>query len=270
MIPDFVCVLREPEFSPGRVEDDAGILLAVASVLRNRGYTVELVQAHAQRWPRIGTETLVLSMAQGTPALERLRVWEVEGVRVINSVSAVQNCRRAVTDRLLRQGGIPHPPTRLLPLDAQVLPTEWFASGVWIKRGDFHAMAEGDVSLVHSPVEADAALGRLRGRGVEYAVVQQNVTGRVVKFYVVAEQFLCVTDGGVPVAVQRKIGTLARRAAALLGLEVFGGDCVVTQAGECLLIDLNDWPSYARCRLSAAAAIAAYAQAEKGKGSSQE
>jgi hypothetical protein len=43
-----------------------------------------------------------------------------------------------------------------------------------------------------------------------------------------------------------------------VGLEVYGGDCVVGPDGSVLLIDLNDWPSYAYFRAQAAAAIADY------------
>jgi hypothetical protein len=52
-----------------------------------------------------------------------------------------------------------------------------------------------------------------------------------------------------------------RRAAAALGLEIYGGDCIVTRAGEIVLIDLNAWPSFALFREEAASAIAAYLSA---------
>jgi hypothetical protein len=45
-------------------------------------------------------------------------------------------------------------------------------------------------------------------------------------------------------------------AAAALGLEVFGGDAVITADGEPMIIDLNAWPSYALYRDRAAEAIA--------------
>ena len=50
----------------------------------------------------------------------------------------------------------------------------------------------------------------------------------------------------------------ARRAATALGLEVFGGDAIVTPRGPILLIDLNAWPSFALYRDEAAAEIASY------------
>jgi len=58
--------------------------------------------------------------------------------------------------------------------------------------------------------------------------------------------------------VRRGIAALAARAAQALGVEVYGGDCVVDVNKALHLIDLNDWPSYAACRVEAAVHIAAY------------
>ena len=53
-----------------------------------------------------------------------------------------------------------------------------------------------------------------------------------------------------------QLETLARQAAAAAGLDIFGGDVIVSPAGELTLIDLNDWPSFAPCRERASYAIA--------------
>jgi len=47
------------------------------------------------------------------------------------------------------------------------------------------------------------------------------------------------------------------RAAAALGLEVYGGDAIVSEGGTLTVIDLNAWPSFALFRPVAAARIAA-------------
>ena len=39
---------------------------------------------------------------------------------------------------------------------------------------------------------------------------------------------------------------LAERAAAALGLAIYGGDLVVGEAGGPALVDVNDWPSFSR------------------------
>jgi hypothetical protein len=53
---------------------------------------------------------------------------------------------------------------------------------------------------------------------------------------------------------------LAEHAARLTGVAVFGGDAIVTPEGRPVLIDLNDWPSFSRCREDAAKEIVRYAQ----------
>jgi hypothetical protein len=47
------------------------------------------------------------------------------------------------------------------------------------------------------------------------------------------------------------------RAAAALGLDVYGGDAIVSAAGAISIIDLNAWPSFALYRPVAASRIAA-------------
>ena len=53
-----------------------------------------------------------------------------------------------------------------------------------------------------------------------------------------------------------RLNTLARQAGEVLGLDVYGGDCLVTPDGALCLIDINDWPSFRGCRPVAARHIA--------------
>ena len=68
-----------------------------------------------------------------------------------------------------------------------------------------------------------------------------------------------VTSG--PADVELDLALLRRRARQcgdVLGLDVFGGECVVTADGRLPVIDVNDWPSFAPCRPAAARAIASH------------
>lgn len=155
-MPDFVCVLREPQYSPGRVEDHAAILLAAATLLRRDRYAVDVLDPRSRRWPRLSRRTVVLSMAQGPLPLERLASWEAAGIRVINSVAAVQNCHRQTTAALLSAAGIAWPATVVVPTATAELP-DWAArEGAWVKRGNVHAMTAEDVQFA-----ADAGRARL-------------------------------------------------------------------------------------------------------------
>ena len=56
-------------------------------------------------------------------------------------------------------------------------------------------------------------------------------------------------------SVKLSLERAARTAAAALGLEVWGGDAIVSEHSS-TIIDFNDWPSFEPVRTAAAAAIA--------------
>ena len=53
-----------------------------------------------------------------------------------------------------------------------------------------------------------------------------------------------------------RLNTLARQAREVLGLDIYGGDCLLTSDGMLYLIDINDGPSFRGCRSVAVAHIA--------------
>src|SRR5208337_3267443 len=89
-----------------------------------------------------------------------------------------------------------------------------------------------------------------------------HVEGPVVKFYVVGQQrfFRAYLESSGEEVTSRMdhLRAVAARAAALIGVEVYGGDAVLTEGGGPVLIDFNDWPSFSRCSQSAGNAIAEY------------
>jgi len=138
---------------------------------------------------------------------------------------------------------------------------------LWIKRGDVHATEPDDVVFAHGLAPVRQAIERLRARDIRRIALQRHVAGTVFKFYAVANGFFhCVVAAGAaqPSAdVLEAMARLGQQGATALGLEVYGGDCVLDGAGALHLIDLNDWPSYEPCRAQAAAAIATYLIAQR-------
>ncbi|MGH7001796.1 MAG: hypothetical protein ACREEA_09855, partial [Stellaceae bacterium] len=146
------------------------------------------------------------------------------------------------------------------PLDFTALQALDLSRPVYVKRGDLHALAEEDVSRVTGATRLEATLIRFAQRGIRQAYIQQEVEGTVVKFYGVGngeQYFSTIEDDGFRLAesVCRQLVVAAGRGAQALGLEVWGGDAVVATSGFSV-IDFNDWPSFERVRLEAAAAIA--------------
>ena len=137
---------------------------------------------------------------------------------------------------------------------------------VWIKRGDVHAERREDV--VRATVDGlAAALAMFAARGIPCVAVQEHVPGPLVKFYGVADSRLFRwygADAGFgmerPRIDEDRLKALAFDAAALLGLEVFGGDVAFPEPDRPVLIDINDWPSFAPFRAEAAGAIAQFVQ----------
>jgi len=250
-----VGVFREPEFSPGRVEDDAAILERTRDALAARGMTLRLgdVDLLAATAP-----TAVLAMCQSPTALEALDRLAAS-VPVINSPTAIRGCYRHETVRRLLPTAVPFPATTIVSTAHDPAQTADLAP-CWVKRGDVHAMMADDVVFAERPADVRAALADFAARGIPRAALQAHVPGVVVKFYGVADGrfFRCYAQSADVPAPIPLLWQAAESGARALGLEIFGGDLVVTEDGRAVLVDLNDWPSFARCRDEAADAIASY------------
>jgi glutathione synthase/RimK-type ligase-like ATP-grasp enzyme len=261
---DFLGVARERVYSLGKVDDDRAIIDAVAARLAG-AHRVRVVSAE-EPLPEIAPPTIVFTMCQGPAALSAVRRWEAAGVRVINSSAAIANTHRERMLAALEQHGIAHPTSVVLRTDAGDELPSWVDAGAWLKRGDVHATEPDDVARVDQRAAARTALAAMQRRGIATALVQRHVPGEVFKFYAVRGSFfVCVppqATAAPPRDEHAAMHTLAEAAAAALELEVYGGDCVRDRDHNLWLIDLNDWPSYARCRSGASEAIASYLTAQ--------
>ncbi|MGI8437792.1 MAG: hypothetical protein ACR2NX_12970 [Chthoniobacterales bacterium] len=251
---------REEEYSPGRhASNDVLILERVGECLRERGCAVDLLTL-----PEIATkpqDAQAFSMCQGKAALKELLAWESRGARLINRPQAALNTHRDRLPALMHAAGIAFPPTELISTTSreQSLKT---ADGLWLKRGDVHASISADVQRVNSESALEAGLAEFARRGIARAVLQAHRAGDEMKFYGVGEGdfFHWFYSGAAqkhPFAAD-KLQRLATDAASAAGLDIFGGDVIVSPTGELTLIDLNDWPSFAPCREAAAHAIAEF------------
>lgn len=255
-------IFREPQFSPGRVDDDAAILERTCEALADRGLDVSFgdIDLLARSSP-----DAVLAMCQSASALAALD-GHTASIPVMNTPDAIRACYRHETVRRLATSSAPFPATRLVATGADRGPTA-DAAPCWVKRGDVHAMTADDVVFADTPTRLDTTLDDFAARGITRAALQAHVEGVVVKFYGVADGrfFRCFTPGDVVPAPIERLWDAARAGAHALGLDVFGGDLVVDAAGRAVLVDLNDWPSFSRCRDEAAEAIAGYVADRLGR-----
>jgi len=257
-----VGVYREPEFSPGKIAADAAIIEQVLAYLRLEGARIEtMTAARFSADPPHGAE-LVVAMCQGPAALSQLASVHEAGAVTVNSALAIRNCYRDLLAAGLRQAGVPTPDGVLmrtaLPLDPRPLRALDMSAPIYVKRGDLHALGPDDVRRVVGHEQLEQTLAQFARRQISLAYLQQEVAGAIVKFYGVGDEyFAAIAEDGEPLndTVKLALDRAARAAAATLGLEIWGGDAIVSGA-SCTIIDFNDWPSFERVRPAAAAAIA--------------
>ncbi|MGH7815500.1 MAG: hypothetical protein ACREQI_16045 [Candidatus Binataceae bacterium] len=260
-------IYREPEFSPGKTDADAAILDAVLAELAREGFDAVAIEAKKFAAGTAPPADLILAMCQGRTALRKLAEAERVSALAINSALGIRNCYRDLLAAGLGRAGVPIPPGGLVAttekLDPRKLPGVDLGAGVFVKRGDLHALGPGDVRRASDRAEIEAILNDFARNEVPLAYVQQEEAGRVVKFYGVSGggYFTALPDPSragsaeLSEAAMRALSEAAAAGAKALGLEAWGGDAIVN--GERLtIIDFNDWPSYGRVRDSAARAIA--------------
>lgn len=254
-------VYREPQFSPGKVDADAAILDAVLHELKHQGMETAAVDAErfaASDRGDLGAD-LILAMCQSGRALRRLAEAEASGAAAINSALAIRNCYRDLLGAGLLRAGVPTPQGVLMTTgspDLRGLAALDLDAGVFVKRGDLHALGADDVRRVRGRAQLRQALDNFARRGVRSVYVQQAVEGHTVKFYGVsgAEYFTVVAEEG-EISAASALANAAATAAAALGLDAWGGDALLSD-GTFSIVDFNDWPSFSRVRGDAARAVA--------------
>jgi hypothetical protein len=261
----FLGIYREAACSPGRhLENDASILELVAAALEANGHGVAL--SNAEEAPRfVNGASIVFSMSRSPRVLELMAQWGREGRTVVNRPSAVLSTARSVL--VGRTLGLSVPETHIVPTSRGARPValpsapgEW-----WVKGGELYASRREDVQRVGTGEQLERVLQDFEQRGIATAVLQRHVRGRELKFYAVGRgEFFYWLDTNHP-ATNGMSGEPfqgpALAAGHALALEIFGGDLVIQDDGRAMLIDLNDWPSFAPCREGAALAIARYLEA---------
>jgi len=251
-----LAISRARRFSPNSVEKDKAILEAVAIKLRQRGY--EVAMADEERLPAADLHAhSILTMAR---LPETLRWLKSQDALIINSPQSVEKCSRCQLEETMRRISIP-------------MAASTGTDGYWLKRGDGSAQTKDDVVYACDEKELGQKIQEMRDRGISQYVVSAHVKGDLVKFYGVGchsfFRYYYPTDDGESKFGDEARNGLARhfafdvaelrreveRLAAAIGIDVYGGDCIVREDGSFCIIDFNDWPSFSRCREEAAGAI---------------
>lgn len=268
-------VKRSGAFSPNHIGNDTAILNIVADQLRKRGCEVNIYNEEQLIAGEVH-EDIVVNMCREHRSIAVLQQMEDSGRLVINSGYGIENCIRERMTRILIGSNIPYPESLIVNTDEFVrdrLVRAGFTR-CWIKRGDYHVLHKEDVSHVRHPEEAQEVLQEYFLRGIKRAVINRHLEGDLIKFYGIVGSpffywFYPFTDHHSKYGMEAINGfekgthfdeeafkAVCRRAADVLDVKIYGGDCIVDAQGNIQIIDFNDWPSFAPCRNQAAPQIA--------------
>ncbi|WP_373803092.1 hypothetical protein [Bacteroides heparinolyticus] len=254
-----VAITREKRFSPNSTEKDQAIMNAVITRLTARGEEVLVI--NEQTMNGLPQGDCYITMGRDSHTLALLDEKEKRGIRVINSSHSIRNCNRDVLSHLMQQNGILTPP-------------EQGNDGYWIKRADSSAQSENDVVYAPDEHERDISIDKFRQRGIDKIVTSAHVKGDLVKFYGVMKTsffryYYPTEDKETKFGHEsingrahfytfdtNRLQSIANKLSEITGVEIYGGDCIISPQGEIYIIDFNDWPSFSRCREEAAEAIA--------------
>ena len=264
-----VGIFRETLHSPEREFDDLEILRLTGRRLSEQGLNVILKKPEEalemkELWA-LTQPDLFFVMCEQEKILAVLESWEKKGAALVNRIEGILNTYRHRMTPLLKSSKISMPKSELVSTFKPV-------SGVreiWVKRGDVHNTQKGDVFFAKTEEEVNGSLKSFHSRGIAQAVLQEHVAGDLVKFYGIGDPsgngsfwfkwfYHKNQDLKKHPFSEAALKTLTRGAARRLGLEVFGGDAIISADGRMVLIDINAWPSFALFRDEASLAISDY------------
>lgn len=259
-------IYRLPLFSNNAIEADRLILEESIKALSARSSApLEIDFVEEPEISKVNEAyDLVLTMAQSQEALAALESKRELLPSIWNSVDAVRNCYRARMSKKLEHANVGYAPFKLVSTSDEITKYLEEGSSYWMKRGDFHAISDDDVSLAETPDEAKRKMERFAQKGIPEIVLQKHIPGDIYKFYGVNGDFFTAIRVRKFLAEEKELNRVelkakSSEAAKLMGLQIYGGDAILDEAGNLSLIDVNDWPSFRICREQASAAIGAYA-----------
>ncbi len=250
-----LAILRAPQFSPHCVEADTTIMMTTVEKLRAKAVDVEVIdETRLQETARGNDFPLILTMGRLSQTQRILKNMKAD---IINHPYGIDRCRRSKLQGIMRLAGIPIPPTT-------------GRHGYWLKRGDNAAQTPDDVVFAHDKAELEQHMKNFQKRGVTDYVVSAHIPGDIVKFYGIKQtgffRYFYPTDDGITKFgneahngaaahysfYTEQLQQTAERLASVVGIEIYGGDCIVNSDGQFYIIDFNDWPSFSRCMEEAA------------------
>lgn len=266
-IMKIAAIARNPKNSPAMYEKDRAILCSVTRIMSSNGHNVQLLteEEYADECSRFD---IIINMSRTPSTLEKLCKAQAAGCIVTNTPQAVHNCSRRRFTECLKKENIPQPQSTIHNVD-EAPPCEGYP--LWIKKADGWSEHPSDVCYASNSEEATAALANFKSRGINEVIICRHIEGDIIKFYGIGQKFFRVcrpnpddtkfglekingTPHHYPIDSE-ELHAMALAAARSIGVEIFGGDAIITPESKIYIIDLNDFPSFSAVRDEAAQAI---------------
>lgn len=265
-----MCVYRASCFSPNMEEKDAAIMNCVADRLEQLGHVVYRLQEEQLSEDVSFVPNKIYSMGRFDQTLCVLQQLEMKGVEVVNSPVGVRNCERKQFTQILMDEDVPFPTSRVFTTSDSI---SWDLFPCWLKKGEGYATVAEDVVYIQNEQELQNNIALMKCRGIQTAIVSQHLEGDLVKCYGVKDSpffyWYYASDGHSKFGLEKMNGkqhgydfsesqlkAICHHAASVLGIDIYGVDCVVDKNGTIRIIDINDWPSFSCCKDQAAEMIA--------------
>jgi glutathione synthase/RimK-type ligase-like ATP-grasp enzyme len=245
-------IARKTEFSPNHELNDFLIIQKTAEELMQMGVKVKIYREEDIFNEDI-SEDFIFSMVQSPAGSKHLLEIAKDKKFVINTPESVRNCYRYNMNRILEDNKIPFPRSIIVETNTNKFDfLDEFESKIWIKRGDAHAVQREDVIFIDDKSKISYVLKEFNNRGLQTCTIQNHIEGDTIKFYsICGEDFFYWYTTNLKYCStfdEKKLKQLANESAKALGLEIFGGDAIITKQSEIFIVDINDWPSFAPIR----------------------
>ncbi|HPS64161.1 MAG TPA: hypothetical protein PK447_01145 [Ignavibacteria bacterium] len=253
-------ITRKTDFSPGHILNDYLIMSLTAEELNKLGANVTMYTEDELGVKEI-KENLIISMVQGPEGSKKLLELSRDKQLIMNTPESIINCYRYNLIKKMEKSSIPFPLSRIIT-DRNKIPKEIknIDGPLWLKRGDAHASCKEDVVKINSFREIPDGIDKFNKRGINRCAVQQHIEGFTVKFYGIQGTgffyWYPQTNQILPAFNEDDLSYIANLAAAALDLDVYGGDAIITPDLDIIIIDMNDWPSFAPIKEKASKIIA--------------
>jgi hypothetical protein len=218
------------------------------------------------------SNSLVLAFTKEEKSITELEKAETNGITVINSPESIANCNRTNQAIILQESGIAYPESILLDSKSPVSDAlaRLKSDIVWLKSNKKGDNSSPDILCsARNQIHCMATLREFQMNHVEQVVVQENIQGDIIRFYGIRESgyFYWTYKETVNLTkfAKSSLFSLADSAAWLLGLVFYGGQAVVKENGEIVIIDMDAFPDFAPVREQASEHAAKFILSKAGQ-----